>query len=130
MALSLLLDSHAFVWFIQADPRCSHIARTAIEASDGAVFISAVTAWELSTKVRSGRWPEVADFALRIEDAMASCDFAELPITVAHGRVAGFMPGAHRDPFDRMLAAQALIEDLTLVTADPVFRMFGTRTLW
>ena len=68
--------------------------------------------------------------AERIEEAIASSNFVALPISVWHGRVAGALPGAHKDPFDRIFAAQARIEDLTLVTADPAFRVFGTRTLW
>ena len=128
--LRILLDSHAFVWFVQADRRCSNVARAAIEDPDAEVYVSAATAWEMSTKVRSGKWIEVKAVANQIERAISSFDFLPLPITVTHGRVAGSLPGAHKDPFDRILAAQAEIEGLVLVTVDPAFHVFGTRTLW
>jgi PIN domain nuclease of toxin-antitoxin system len=80
--------------------------------------------------VRSGKWPEAAILAQDIQTALREESFEPLPVTLEHARLAGFLPGPHRDPFDRMLAAQAQIEAVPLITADPAFRGFGTRVLW
>jgi PIN domain nuclease of toxin-antitoxin system len=127
--MMVLLDSHAFFWWTSDDPRLSRRAFDAI-ASESNVYVSAVVAWEIAGKVRTGKWPEARTLAERFFDVIAEDGFAALPITLEHAHRAGSLPGLHRDPFDRMLAAQAEIEDLTLVTADPAFRAFGTRVLW
>jgi PIN domain nuclease of toxin-antitoxin system len=126
----ILLDSHTLVWFLTGSPRCSLQAREAIEEADANVFVSAVSAWEVATKVRAGKWPDAADIAQNIDRVLLERDFLPLAVTVEHGRLAGFLPGAHRDPFDRMLAAQAITEDMLLVTTDPAFRNFSVRVLW
>lgn len=128
--MKILLDSHALVWFLNGDRRCSARARKAIEDVATTVYVSAVCAWELATKVRIGKWPEAAALADRLPEIMIASDFEPMPITVEHGRIAGFLSGLHRDPFDRMLAAQAQVEGLRVVTADPVFQTFGTSVLW
>ena len=128
--MRVLLDSHALIWFLVGDPRCSARAREAIEAEDAEVLVSAASAWEIATKVRLGRWPEAAALAAGLRRALAENDFAVLDVTLEHGLRAGAFPGAHGDPFDRMLAAQAQIENLPLITADPAFRAFGIRTVW
>ena len=128
--MKILLDSHTLVWFLTGSPRCSLQAREAIEAADASVFVSAVSAWEVATKVRGGKWPEAADIAQNIDRVLLEQDFLPLAITVEHGRLAGFLPGAHRDPFDRMLAAQAITEDMLLVSVDTAFRHFDVRVLW
>jgi PIN domain nuclease of toxin-antitoxin system len=128
--MRILLDSHAFVWSLRGDPRCSLAARKAVEASDAAVSVSAASTWEIATKVRSGRWPDAAGIAAEIETILVANGFAALAIGSEHARVAGSLPGTHRDPFDRMLAAQAFVEDVPLVTADPAFRDFDVRVLW
>ena len=128
--MKILLDSHASVWFLTGNPRCSMQARAAIEASDATVFVSAASAWEIATKVRAGRWPEAAEVAQSMGQVVTDHDFTPLAVTIEHGRVAGFLAGAHRDAFDRMLAAQALVEDLQLVSADPLFRDFQVPVIW
>jgi PIN domain nuclease of toxin-antitoxin system len=127
--MTILLDSHALVWYLAGDRRCSRAARDAIE-SDDEVLVSAVTAWELSNKYRLGKWPEVARLVERFAQRIAEYSWQALPVTLEHAQRAGLMAAAHRDPFDRLLAAQAEIENVALVTADPAFRAFGTRTLW
>lgn len=96
----------------------------------GAVRVSAASAWEIATKHRLGKLPSadvlVSDFAGWMERA----GFAELPISVAHAQRAGRWPVAHRDPFDRMLAAQSEVESVGLVTNDSAFDDFGIRVLW
>lgn len=128
--MKVLVDTHAFFWWVMDDPKLSRPARSVIEDEDNQIFISAVIAWELATKARFGKWEEAVALASDIEDVLQRNSFAALPITMEHARVAGWLSPRHRDPFDRMLAAQSQIEDVPLVTADPIFKTFGTRTLW
>jgi PIN domain nuclease of toxin-antitoxin system len=128
--LRILFDTHALVWFLQGDLRLSARAREAIEQTDAALYVSPVSAWEISNKVRLGKWEQAVVLAERFAERLDELAIEALPITLEHAHLAGSLPGAHRDPFDRMLAAQARIEDMPLVTADPAFRQFGTRVLW
>jgi PIN domain nuclease of toxin-antitoxin system len=128
--MRILFDSQALFWFVEGNRKFSARARAIVEAPDAILIASAVCAWEFANKVRLGKWPEAALFADAFVDAMRADGFELLPITPEHARIAGFLPGVHRDPFDRMLAAQAQIEGVPLVTADPAFKAFGTRTIW
>lgn len=89
-----------------------------------------MTGWEISTKVRLGKWPEAAPLATSLATVIAQFGFVALSVTLEHALTAGLLPGRHRDPFDRMLAAQAAIEGIPLVTADRAFRTLGTEVLW
>ena len=111
--MNLLLDTHILLWWLADSPRLSKKARKAIEESD-AVFVSAVSAWEIELKRTRGllRAPDNLEATLRARDLQT------LPITIAHAVAAGSLPRHHGDPFDRMLVAQASIESLTLLTAD------------
>jgi len=112
------------------DPRLSQRARAAVGAAGAEVFVSAASAWELATKVRLGKLPAAARLTHRLLESLAEQDFKPLAIGLEHGRLGGLLPGAHRDPFDRLLAAQALLEDMALVTNDPAFTAFGVKVLW
>jgi PIN domain nuclease of toxin-antitoxin system len=127
--MTILLDSHAFYWWMTGDPRLSLRAANAIRG-EARVYVSAVTAWEIANKVRIGKWPQAQRLAQRIVDELAAEQFTPLPIALEHAQLAGLLPGVHRDPFDRMLAAQSRLENAPLVTADPVFKAFGTDVLW
>jgi PIN domain nuclease of toxin-antitoxin system len=126
----LLLDTHALIWWLLGDPGLSRHARAGIADNDNEVFVSAASAWEISTKYRIGKLPEAGIFAADVAGAAASQGFDELPINLRHGQLAGSLPGPHRDPFDRMLAAQALLADLVLVSNETVFDRYGVRRLW
>jgi PIN domain nuclease of toxin-antitoxin system len=126
----ILLDSHVLFWFLDGDARLSHAARQAIEASDTIAYVSAVTAFEVATKFHLGKWPAAAAMAHDLLEIVARFDFEPLALTLEYARHAGLLPVRHRDPFDRMLAAQAEIEGIPLVTADAVFGQFNVRTLW
>ncbi len=128
--MRVLLDSHALVWFLDGDRRLSNRARAAIEADDAIVCISAVTAWEISSKVRLGKWPEAASLATSLATVIAQFGFVTLSVTIDHALAAGFLAGQHRDPFDRMLAAQGLVEGIPIVTADPAIGSLGADVLW
>jgi PIN domain nuclease of toxin-antitoxin system len=128
--MASLLDTHALIWWLEGDTRFSQRLRERLSSADEDVFVSAASAWEIATKARSAKLAPpralLADFA----EAVKMLGFLPLPIDLQHGQEAGQLPGAHRDPFDRILAAQARIEGLTLVSADPAFKELGVITLW
>ena len=128
--MRILLDTHALLWWMNGDPRLSPKARAAVGAEKAEVFVSAASAWELATKVRLGKLPDAARLTHRLTESLAEQSFKPLPIAIEHGRLGGLLPGQHRDPFDRILAAQALLEDLPLVTNDPAFAAFGVKVVW
>ncbi len=128
--MRLLLDTHAFLWWLAGSPRLSRSARRAIEDEANDVLVSAASAWEITTKHRLGKLPEADQVALDISGTVASQRFEELPISVDDAGRAGRLPGPHRDPFDRVLAAQALARDLVVVSTDPVFDRYAVRRLW
>lgn len=128
--MRLLLDTHALIWWLLGDSALSAAARASISDPDNEVMISAASAWEISTKHRIGKLPAAAVLAADVAGAIASQGFAELPITVREAERAGRLPGPHRDPFDRMLIAQALSLELTLVSNEALFDRYAVRRLW
>ena len=127
--MRLLLDTHAALWWWRGADQLPASARTAIE--DAAVIhVSPASAWEVATKFRRGRLPDIGDPAERFPALMERHAFSTLPITQEHALRAGSLAGEHGDPFDRMIAAQALTEDLAVVTRDRQIAAFGCRTLW
>ena len=128
--MSLLLDSHAFLWFVVGDRRLSATALAAIQRVETDVYVSAVSAWEPTTKARIGKLPEALSIMHDLSEIMRTLNLRPLAISVEHGRLAGLFDSPHRDPFDRMLAAQAAVEAYDLVTADAAFASFGMSTIW
>jgi PIN domain nuclease of toxin-antitoxin system len=128
--LRVLVDTHALFWWVVDSPKLSVRVRAVFAAHDNEIYVSAVVAWELATKARAGRWPEALSIATNIASVIEENGFTPLAISIEHARTAGFLPGRHRDPFDRMLAAQSIVEGIPLVSADPVFRSFGTAVMW
>ncbi len=126
----LLLDTHALLWWWSGDSSLSPAARAAITDADATVFVSAASAWEIATKVRVGRLRPHGDVVPRFGELATAAGLRHLAVTHRHGLRAGSYPTAHRDPFDRMLAAQAELESLTLVTNDTAFGEFPARVLW
>jgi PIN domain nuclease of toxin-antitoxin system len=122
--LKLLLDTHAFLWWIEESPRLGIRAREAVRRA-AVVFVSAASAWEIATKRALGRLEAPAD----LRGAIAEYEFAELPITVDHAIAAATLPRHHDDPFDRVLVAQARLERLRLVTVDPAIRAYEVDVL-
>ena len=125
-----LLDTHALLWWFTDDPRLSPVAREAIADDANVVLVSAASAWEIATKHRLGKLNEAADAVRRFDELVALDGFQHLPVCHFHALKAGGYPAEHRDPFDRMLAAQSELESAQLITCDPAFALFGTATLW
>jgi len=127
--MPLLLDTHTFLWWVFADAKLSRRARSEIDG-ESEVFVSAVTAWEIATKFRIGKLPDAAVVADDIAGAIAAEGFAELPLSVRQAEHSGRLAGLLRDPFDRMLIAQAILGDLTLVSNERAFDRYGVKRLW
>lgn len=123
--MSLLLDTHALLWWEEASPRLGAGARARIADPDTAVFVSAATAWEIAVKIARGGLDASRERALAIDEE----GFLELPITIAHAVESAQLPWHHRDPFDRLLIAQARLEDLTLVAHDERFERYDVALL-
>ena len=130
LTVQVLLDTHAFLWWLGGNPRLSAAARHAIADDAGTIFVSAASAWEITTKHRIGKLAQAEAVALDVTGAIAGQGFEELAITVDDAARAGQLPGIHRDPFDRMLIAQALARNLPLVSVDRTFDGYGVRRLW
>jgi PIN domain nuclease of toxin-antitoxin system len=128
--VQLLLDTHAFLWWLAGDAALSPAARTAIADEGNGIFISAASAWEITTKHRIGKLPGAASIVTDLDAIIAAQGFIGLPIGVRHGQTAGALPGPHRDPFDRMLIAQAMLENLALVSNEEAFDAYGATRLW
>ena len=124
------MDTHAFLWWLAGDRRLPATARQAIADEENEILVSAASAWEIATKHRLGKLPDVGTLAVDFSGVIAAQDFRELPITVSDAARAGSLPGAHRDPFDRMLISQALSANVILVSNEPVFDHYGVLRLW
>ncbi len=126
-----LLDTHALLWALTAPDTLGTEARRIISDKDAVLVVSAASAWEISTKQRLGKLPEADVLVAAYERHLTRLGTERLPITDEHALLSGSFPWEHRDPFDRMLAAQAMIESLPLLTNDPAFeRVHGIRTIW
>lgn len=128
--MRLLLDTHAFLWWLDGDRRLSPRPRRLIADEVNAVLVSAASAWEITTKARLGKLPGARDVAADVVGCIANQGFVPLDITVLHAQRAGGLAGEHRDPFDRMLIAQAQLEDVAIVSDDAVFDRYGVRRVW
>jgi len=128
--VNVLLDTHALLWWLFADRRLSSRAKAVLRDSQNQVSVSSASAWEIATKYRLGRLDSARPLVDDFSTLMRKAGFSELPMTSAHAIRAGNWDVEHRDPFDRMLAAQSSIEDLRLVTRDPVFADFGLEPIW
>ena len=118
------------MWWFADDPALPGQAEALIGDPSNTVLVSAASAWEICTKVRIGKLPTGQALCDGFADYLQRFHFTPLPISVEHGCLAGRLPGPHRDPFDRMLAAQALVEGVPVVTNDPAFAGFGVNVVW
>ena len=125
-----LLDIHALIWWWLKDPKLSTRAAAVIASEENEIYVSSVSAFEIANKVRVGQLPMMIEPLRQFEGAVQEEGLRHLPMHYDHARQAGLMRADHRDPFDRMIAAQALIENLTVVTRDRQIGTFGCETLW
>ncbi len=129
--MKVLLDTHAFLWALTAPERLSRRARRATEDEDNEVLVSAASVWEIAIKASLGRLdPGVAEIERSLPDEMERHAFQPLPVHVRHALRVAALPTAHRDPFDRLLVAQAIVDDLHLVTADRKLGAYGVKVVW
>ena len=128
--MDLILDTHVLLWMLLDDPRLKQKQIDLLEDPTNRFFVSAVTAFEIATKVRIGKLPEAREISRNLKRICVDFDYRELTVTHAHGLRGGEMDGAHRDPFDRLLAAQSIVEGMPVMTDDPAFKAFGVETLW
>ena len=125
-----LLDTHALLWWLFDDPELSEASREIIADPDNRILVSSASAWEITTKYRLGRLDGAKELARDVATWVERAGFEELPIRIPHAQRAGSWPQAHRDPFDRMLAAQSALEDLPLISRDEAMRAFGIGLVW
>jgi PIN domain nuclease of toxin-antitoxin system len=126
----LLLDTHALIWWFLDDPKMTAAAEAAIGSAEAEVFVSAISAFEIVSKLRLGKRPQVAFLTANLQDMIEGEGFACLPLSLPHARLAGSLPFEHRDPFDRLLIAQAITEELVLVSNERLFDQTGVQRLW
>ena len=130
VALRALLDTHALLWWVADSSRLSQAAYRAIADEANEKLVSAASAWEIATKHRLGKLPGADALALDIPGAIAHQGFEQLPITVEDATRAGALPGPLRDPFDRVLIAQAQARNLVLISTDAHLDHYGVHRLW
>ena len=128
--MRLLLDTHAILWWLSGDASLSRRVRAAIADTSHTILVSAASAWEIATKVRLGRLPGAEALAADFSGFMLRESFATLDITAEHALRAGLLPGPLKDPFDRMLIAQAQAENVPIVTNESIFEAYGVRRMW
>ena len=128
--MSLLLDTCALLWFLSNDPRLSAAARAAIEEPSNVRWVSPASLFEIAIKVRIGKLMLAAPFASIFPAKLSAADIHLLPLESHHIEPLTTLPRHHKDPFDRLIAATALVEGLTLVSADQVFDAYGVTRLW
>jgi len=122
MGISYLLDTHILLWWLFDDPQLNTVCRDIIRNPEHRILVSSASAWEIATKYRIGKLPEAKQLVEEYPQVLQQAKFIELAITAAHALRAGNLPIPHRDPFDRMLMAQAELENLPILTYDAVFQ--------
>ncbi len=127
---TLLLDTHALIWWWLDDPQLSKTARKAMESDTNRIVVSSVNVYEIANKHRLGRLPALGEILSDLDNAIDYAGFARLSLSTRHTLRAGLLLGDHRDPFDRMIAAQGLVEQMTVVTRDRAIAAFGCEVLW
>jgi len=128
--MRVLLDTHALLWWLSDDTALTRSARKTIADTRNTPIVSAASAWEIATKVRLGRLPTANDLAADFSGHLGRDGFELLTISAEHSIRAGLLPGPHKDPFDRMLIAQAQAENMPIISNETVFESYGVRRIW
>jgi PIN domain nuclease of toxin-antitoxin system len=127
--MRIIIDTHIYFWWVTGDRRLPPEVRGLLDGGSAGVLMSAVVPWELATKSRLGKWPSARRVLDEIEQLLGAGQMTALPITTLHAKIAGLFPANHRDPFDRLLAAQARCENAPLVTVDSAFGGFDVELI-
>lgn len=128
--MKFLLDTHTLLWWLTNDPKLSNKARQTIANRQNEIFVSSASAWEIATKHRLGKMKGMEEVAAHLPFYVQKTDFSILEISFEHAQTAGSLPGPHHDPFDRMLIAQSILENLPIITIDGVFEEYRARVVW
>jgi len=128
--MNLLLDTHTLLWFVLGDAQLSAAARQLIEDATNPKFVSPATYWEIAIKISIGKYALNETYETFIDRAIRQNGFFILPIEPRHTALLINMPFHHRDPFDRLIIAQAIVEGIAIVSADPVFDDYSVQRLW
>ena len=128
--MRVLIDTHALLWAVTGDRSLSKHAHFVVGSFDNEVFVSAASVWEVCTKFRLGKLPDAIDLVSDFVRVIEQLGFHPLPISIEHAQRAGNLPGTHRDPFDRMLIAQAQAEDIALISNERHFDSYGVTRIW
>ena len=128
--MKILLDTHAFLWWITDDPRLSDLARKLISQTKNQLFLSAASGWEIVIKAKLGRLKLTKEPHRFVLEQMRINAVSELPIQMAHALQVFTLPDFHRDPFDRMIVAQARFEKMPVLSADPEIRKYQVEVIW
>jgi len=126
----VLLDTHAFLWFALNDSRLSATARDCMKDSASELLFSPASYWEIAIKISIGKYRLPEDFVNFMRDQIEQNELTVLPITIAHAAAVSSLPFHHRDPFDRLLIAQATVEDAPLLSSDGVFDKYPIPRIW
>jgi PIN domain nuclease of toxin-antitoxin system len=124
------MDSHAFLWFVGDDPQLSDTARNLIVDPANEVYLSLTSVWELTIKVSSGKLTLAQPPEQFFPEQLQRNDFQLLPISLSHATRVASLPVHHKDPFDRLLVAQSLIEPMPLISADAILDLYGVQRFW
>ncbi|NOY29900.1 MAG: type II toxin-antitoxin system VapC family toxin [Planctomycetes bacterium] len=126
----VLLDTHAFLWFVLGDPRLSELARETIAEPENDIVISPASYWEIAIKISIGKYSLEVPFQEFFEEQIVSNRFRILPIEPKHVAPLTSLPFHHRDPFDRLIVAQAIVEQISVVSNDSVLDHYDVDRLW
>jgi len=126
----LLLDTHTFLWFVTNDPQLSENALDAVAEPTNEVLLSPASYWEIAIKVSLGKYPLTVPFETFFQEGIEGSEMAILPIEVRHAAVLSSLPMHHKDPFDRMMISQAIVEQIPIVSADSALDAYGVQRWW
>ncbi|HUY87615.1 MAG TPA: type II toxin-antitoxin system VapC family toxin [Pirellulales bacterium] len=128
--MRLLLDTHAFLWFVTKDSQLSAAALTLIAEPTNEIVVSPASYWEIAIKVSLNKYALTAPFEQFFMEGIEGNDFSVLPIEVRHAAILASLPMHHKDPFDRMIVSQAIAEQISVVSADAAIDLYGVTRLW
>jgi PIN domain nuclease of toxin-antitoxin system len=128
--MRLLLDTHTFLWFVTDDPQLSATAQALIVDPTNEIFVSPASYWEVAIKVSLGKYPLTVAFEQFFTQGIVGNDFSILPIEVRHAAILSSLPMHHKDRFDRMIIAQSMAEQISVVGVDAAFDAYGVTRLW